>query len=303
MQSTVGIQYFRNFADCFYYFLPNNQFLSMSADTKKRVLIIANELSPYTEFTDFAQILNNLAIKTFDSGLEIRVIMPRFGVINERRHRLHEVVRLSGINIIVDKDDYPLIIKVASLPNARLQVYFMDNEDYFKRKSVFRDDQDNFFDDNGERMIFFCKSALETVKKFGWPPHVIHCHGWMTSLVPLYLKTTYKKEPVFGYSKVIYTAQADQFKEKLNPNFMKKAIISTDIKDKDMEPFKDCDNVALTIGAGKSADVIVYGSEAVDKRVTDELKPTKYKKVLQYEESWKEDVTPLLDLYKSLTES
>lgn len=275
----------------------------MSADTKKRVLIIANELSPYTEFTDFAQILNNLAIKTFDSGLEIRVIMPRFGVINERRHRLHEVVRLSGINIIVDKDDYPLIIKVASLPNARLQVYFMDNEDYFKRKSVFRDDQDNFFDDNGERMIFFCKSALETVKKFGWPPHVIHCHGWMTSLVPLYLKTTYKKEPVFGYSKVIYTAQADQFKEKLNPNFMKKAIISTDIKDKDMDPFKDCDNVALTIGAGKSADVIVYGSEAMDKKVTDELKPTKYKRVLQYEESWKEDVTPLLDLYKSLTES
>jgi len=303
VQSTVGIQYFRNFADCFYYFLPNNQFLSMSADTKKRVLIIANELSPYTEFTDFAQILNNLAIKTFDSGLEIRVIMPRFGVINERRHRLHEVVRLSGINIIVDKDDYPLIIKVASLPNARLQVYFMDNEDYFKRKSVFRDDQDNFFDDNGERMIFFCKSALETVKKFGWPPHVIHCHGWMTSLVPLYLKTTYKKEPVFGYSKVIYTAQADQFKEKLNPNFMKKAIISTDIKDKDMDPFKDCDNVALTIGAGKSADVIVFGSEAIDKKVTDELKPTKYKRVLQYEESWKEDVTPLLDLYKSLTES
>jgi starch synthase len=303
VQSTVGIQYFRNFADCFYYFLPNNQFLSMSADTKKRVLIIANELSPYTEFTDFAQILNNLAIKTFDSGLEIRVIMPRFGVINERRHRLHEVVRLSGINIIVDKDDYPLIIKVASLPNARLQVYFMDNEDYFKRKSVFRDDQDNFFDDNGERMIFFCKSALETVKKFGWPPHVIHCHGWMTSLVPLYLKTTYKKEPVFGYSKVIYTAQADQFKEKLNPNFMKKAIISTDIKDKDMDPFKDCDNVALTIGAGKSADVIVYGSEAMDKKVIDELKPTKYKRVLQYEESWKEDVTPLLDLYKSLTES
>ena len=198
----------------------------MSVDTKKRVLIIANELSPYTEFTDFAQILNKLAIKTFDAGLEVRVIMPRFGVINERRHRLHEVVRLSGINVIIDKDDYPLIIKVASLPNARLQVYFMDNEDYFKRKSVFRDDQDNFFDDNGERMIFFCKSALETVKKFGWPPHVIHCHGWMTSLIPLYLKTTYKKEPVFGYSKVIYTAQSNQFKEKLNPNFMKKALIT-----------------------------------------------------------------------------
>ena len=275
----------------------------MSADTKKRVLIIANELSPYTEFTDFAQILNKLAIKTFDAGLEIRVIMPRFGIINERRHRLHEVVRLSGINVIIDKDDYPLIIKVASLPNARLQVYFMDNEDYFKRKSIFRDEQDNFYDDNAERMIFFCKSALETVKKFGWPPHVIHCHGWMTSLVPLYLKTTYKKEPVFGYSKIIYTAQANQFKEKLNPNFMKKAMISNEIKEKDLDAFKEGTNMALTIGGGKSADVVIYGSDKIDKKVIDELKPGRYKKVLKYEEGWKEDVTPLLDLYKSLTES
>ncbi len=275
----------------------------MSADTKKRILIIANELSPYTEFTDFAQILNKLAIKTFDEGLEIRIIMPRFGVINERRHRLHEVVRLSGINIIVDKDDYPLIIKVASLPNARLQVYFMDNEDYFKRKAVFRDDQDKFFDDNGERMIFFCKSALETVKKFGWPPHVIHCHGWMTSLIPLYLKTTYKKEPVFGYSKVIYTAQGDQFDEKLSPNFMKKATISSDIKEKDLDPYRDGSNEALTIGAGKNADVVVYGTEKMNKTVTNELKPSRYKKIVKFDQDWQEDVTPLLELYKSLTES
>ncbi|NDC41034.1 MAG: starch synthase [Chitinophagia bacterium] len=275
----------------------------MSADTKKRVLIIANELSPYTEFTDFAHILNKLAIKTFDSGLEIRVIMPRFGVINERRHRLHEVVRLSGINVIIDKDDYPLMIKVASLPNARLQVYFMDNEDYFKRKAVFRDDQDNFFDDNGERMIFFCKSALETVKKFGWPPHVIHCHGWMTSLAPLYLKTTYKKEPVFGYSKVIYTAQADQFTEVLNSNFEKKALISTDIKDKDFEAFKGGTNAALTIGASKYADVVVVGSEQLDADTENTIKGQKTKKVIDYDPLWKEEVTPLLHLYKSLTDS
>jgi len=275
----------------------------MSTDTKKRVLIIANELSPYTEFTDFAQVLNKLAIKTFDSGLEVRVIMPRFGVINERRHRLHEVVRLSGINVIIDKDDYPLMIKVASLPNARLQVYFMDNEDYFKRKSVFRDDQDNFHDDNAERMVFFCKSALETVKKFGWPPHVIHCHGWMTSLIPLYLKTTYKKEPVFGYSKVIYTAQADQFTEVLNSNFAKKAIISAEIKDKDFESFNPGTNKSLTIGGGKYADVVIFGSEHMDDEVQEELKPNRYKKVLKYDVGWKEDVSPLLDLYKSLTEN
>lgn len=275
----------------------------MSVDTKKRVLIIANELSPYLEFTDFANILNQLAVKAFESGLEVRVIMPRFGVINERRHRLHEVVRLSGINIIIDKDDYPLIIKVASLPNARLQVYFMDNDDYFKRKYVFRDEHDNFFEDNADRMVFFCKSALETVKKFGWPPHVIHCHGWMTSLIPVYLKTAYKKEPVFSYSKCIYTAQAQQFKEQLSPQFVKKALISGDIKEKDLEAFKDGSNLGLILGGAKCADVVVHGSPKLDKQVVDEIKPSRYKKIVKYEESWNEDVTPLLELYQSLTES
>lgn len=274
----------------------------MSED-KKRVLIIANELSPYVEFTDFAQILNSLAVKTFDSGIEVRIIMPRFGTINERRHRLHEVVRLSGINIIIDKDDYPLIIKVASLPNARLQVYFMDNEDYFKRKSVFSDEKENFFEDNADRMIFFCKSALETVKKFGWPPDIIHCHGWMTSLVPMYLKTAYKKEPVFNYSKVVYTAQNDQFTAMLDESFVRKATISGDIKDKDMEAYKDGSNLALTLGASKFADVVIHGDANTDKAIADEVKPSRYKKVLKYDEGWKEDITPLLDLYKSLTES
>ncbi len=275
----------------------------MSADTKKRVLIIANDLSPYVELTDFAHILNKLSIATFDAGIEVRVIMPRFGVINERRHRLHEVVRLSGINIIIDKDDYPLIIKVASLPNARLQVYFMDNEDYFKRKQLFRDENNKFFDDNAERMIFFCKSALETVKKFGWPPHVIHCHGWMTSLIPLFLKTAYKKEPVFGYSKTIFTAENDQFKEKLHADFIKKALISNDIKEKDLEIFKPLTNTALTLGGSKHADVVIMGEEKIKKEIADEVKPSRYKKVVKYDPSWKEDVTPLLDLYKSLTES
>ncbi len=274
----------------------------MSAD-KKRVLIVANELSPYIEFTDFAQILNKLAVKTFDAGLEVRVIMPRFGVINERRHRLHEVVRLSGINVIIDKDDYPLIIKVASLPNARLQVYFMDNDDYFKRKTVFRDEQGKFYEDNPERMIFFCKSALETVKKFGWPPDVIHCHGWLTSLIPMYLKTAYKKEPVFNYSKVIYTAQPDEFTEKMNPGFVKKALISNEIKEKDLDLYKEGTNTALTLGAAKYADVVIQGAADLDKKIVDEIKPSRYKKVVKYDEGWKEDITPLLDLYKSLTES
>lgn len=273
----------------------------MSADAKKRVLIIASELSPYVEFTDFAQILNNLARAAFDSGIEVRVIMPRFGTINERRHRLHEVVRLSGINIIIDGDDYPLLIKVASLPNARLQVYFMDNEDYFKRKFVERDEQEKFFEDNAERMAFFNKSALETVKKFGWPPHVIHCHGWMTSLVPMYLKTAYKKEPVFANAKVIYTAQQNLFDEKLGADFLQKAMISNEMKEKDLDCYKEGTNEALTIGGSKWADVVIKGAEDLPAKVEESIKPSRTKKVVPYDESWKEDVTPLLDLYKSLT--
>lgn len=275
----------------------------MSVDTKKRILIIANELSPYLEFSEFAAILNKLAVKTFEAGIEIRIIMPRFGVINERRHKLHEVVRLSGINIIVDKDDYPLIIKVASLPNARLQVYFMDNDDYFKRKFVFRDENDKFYDDNADRAVFFCKSALETVKKFGWPPNVIHCHGWMTSLVPLFLKTTYKKEPVFGFTKSVYTVQADQFKEKLSDQFVRKAMISADIKEKDLEVFKDRTNTALTLGGAKYADVVIMGDKKISTKITDEIKPSRTKKVIPFEQEWVDDITALIDVYKSLTDS
>src|SRR6476660_3087857 len=190
---------------------------------KKRILFIATEMSPYLELTEFAEIVNKLAIKSNDNGLEVRCIMPRFGVINERRHRLHEVVRLSGINVSVDNDDYPLQIKVASLPNARLQVYFLDNEDVVKRKVVFNDEGEKFCEDNGLRTVFFCKGALETVKKFGWPPDIIHCSGWMTGLIPMYLNTVYKKEPVFSHSKIVYTIGHNTYKEKLGSSFIQKA--------------------------------------------------------------------------------
>jgi starch synthase len=233
--------------------------------------------------------------------MEIRVIMPRFGVINERRHRLHEVVRLSGINIVVDKDDHPLLIKVASLPDARLQVYFMDNEDFFKRKFVFEDAEGNFFDDNKERLIFFCKSALEIVKKFGWPPDIIHCHGWMTSLIPMFLKTAYKKEPVFVHSKTIYTAQAVQFNENLGDDFIQMVLDSVPVKDKELAPYNNADNNALNYGACKYADVIIKGSEKLDKSL-DEFKSSRYKKVVKYNPEWVENVDSLFETYQTLTE-
>jgi starch synthase len=267
--------------------------------TKKRILFIASEMSPYLEMTEFSEIVNKLAIKANDGGFEIRCIMPRFGVINERRHRLHEVVRLSGINVSVDNDDYPLQIKVASLPNARLQVYFLDNEDLFRRKFIFNDEHDKWFDDNGLRAVFFCKGALETVKKFGWPPDVIHCSGWMTGLIPLYLKTVYKKEPVFSHSKVVFTIGQNTFKEKLGANFLKTANINPAIvKDKDLESFKEANNTAMFRGGATYADVITFGADKVEKKLVDEFGKVKGRKVLAY--NAESDLTDYLQLYTDL---
>jgi starch synthase len=256
-------------------------------------------MSPYLELTEFAEIVNKLAIKSNDAGYEVRCIMPRFGTINERRHRLHEVVRLSGINVSVDNDDYPLQIKVASLPNARLQVYFLDNEDFFKRKFVFNDEEEKWYDDNALRTIFFCKGALETVRKFGWPPDIIHCSGWMTGLIPMYLKTVYKKEPVFAHSKVVFTIGSTTFPESLDKDFTKKALIHTSLKEKDLEIFKDASNAALQRGGAAYADAITFGAETIDKKLVDEFSKVKGKKVVQFKGT-DSDLTEYLELYNDL---
>ena len=266
--------------------------------TKKRILFIANEMSPYLELTDFAETVNKLAIKANESGMEVRCIMPRFGVINERRHRLHEVVRLSGINVTIDNDDYPLVIKVASLPNARLQIYFLDNEDFFKRKSIFHDEKENWFDDNGLRTVLFCKGALETVKKFGWPPDIIHCRGWMTGLIPMFIRNAYKKEPVFSNSKIVFTIGQQTFKEKLGNDFLKLATINDHITKKELEPFKDANNLAMFRGGATYADAITFGADKVDKKLQEQFAKVKGKKVIKYDEE--SDLTDYLQLYADL---
>jgi len=266
--------------------------------TKKRILFIANEMSPYLEMTEFAETINKLAVKANDSGMEVRCIMPRFGVINERRHRLHEVVRLSGINVSVGGDDYPLVIKVASLPNARLQVYFLDNEDYFKRKSIFHDEKEKWFDDNGLRTVLFCKGALETVKKFGWPPDLIHCSGWMTGLIPMFIKAAYKKEPVFNNCKVVYTIGQTTFKEKLGNDFVKLATINDNVGKKEQEYLKDANNVALFRTGAAYADAVTFGADKVDKKLLEEFGKIKGKKTLPFNADG--DLTDYLQLYTDL---
>jgi len=267
--------------------------------TKKRILFIANEMSPYLELTEFAEIVNKLAVLSNDNNMEVRCIMPRFGVINERRHRLHEVVRLSGINVSIDNDDYPLVIKVASLPNARLQIYFLDNEDYFKRKNIFTDDKEKWFEDNGLRTVLFCKGALETVKKFGWPPDIIHCSGWMTGLIPMFIRVAYKKEPVFSNSKVIYTIGHNSFKEKMGADFLKLATINDHIGKKELDILKDNNNTAMFRAGATYADAIIFGAENVDKKLVEEFSKVKGKKVLKF--NAESDLTDYLQLYADLS--
>lgn len=244
---------------------------------KKRVLIVTQELNPYTELTEISNHIHLLPQAVQQAGLDVRILMPRYGTINERRHRLHEVVRLSGINVIIDDEDFPLIIKVASLPNSRIQIYFLDNDEFFKRKEIFRDAESQFHKDNAERMAFFNKGVIETVKKFGWKPDIVHCNGWFTSLLPCYLKTVYKNEPVFEDASVVYSVYGDDFTEKLNDNFIQKANLDGTISDKELDKYKGKSLNDLYIGAMHYADAVMQSgemSETVAKEFKKLKKPT-----------------------------
>tara|TARA_X000001036_G_scaffold134541_1_gene127254 strand:- start:5225 stop:6028 length:804 start_codon:yes stop_codon:yes gene_type:complete len=188
----------------------------------KKVLIISSEVTPYLPQTN--QALNSYQIpkSVNDNGGQTRIFMPKYGLINERRHQLHEVIRLSGMNLVIDDEDMPLIIKVASIPKERMQVYFIDNDEYFKRRGTLRDEKDKLFKDNDERMIFFTKGVIETVKKLNWSPDIIHLHGWFTSLFPLYLKTYYKDEPLFAESKIVTSVYSKDFDGLLSKTIQKK---------------------------------------------------------------------------------
>lgn len=239
---------------------------------KKRVLFVTQELNPYIALSEISKITRDLPKYIYEQGLDIRVLMPRFGTINERRHKLHEVVRLSGININIKDEDYPLIIKVASLPSARLQVYFLDNEEFFKRKGVFGDAETEFFDDNYERMVFFCKGVIETVKKFGWSPDIVHCHGWMTSLVPMLMKTAYKNEPVFQNSSVVYTVYDNKFEAPIAEGFESKAKeIQKNLTDDELKAYGNGNGEHLQVGALQYSDAVIVPNPEINGEIRSTL--------------------------------
>lgn len=233
---------------------------------KTKILFVTHEMSPFLELSKISEITRQLPQAMQDRGYEIRILMPRFGNINERRNRLHEVIRLSGMNIVVDNNDNPLIIKVASIPSARMQVYFLDNEEYFQRKHVFCDDCGKFFDDNHERTVFFCKGALETVKKLGWSPDVVHCHGWMSALVPAYIKTAYKEDPTFKDTKVIYSLYEEEKSIDLGSTLSSIALTGN-MTEKDLEPYGAGDYEGLYAGAIKYSDAVVHTGENVSENL------------------------------------
>jgi starch synthase len=233
----------------------------------KKILFITQEITPYLSETPIAVTSRYLPQAIQEKGKEIRTFMPRFGNINERRNQLHEVIRLSGMNLIIDDTDHPLIIKVASIQAARMQIYFIDNDDFFKRKATTVNDKGVEFEDNDERCIFYVRGVLETIKKLRWIPDVIHCHGWMTALTPLFIKTAYADDPCFKDSKVVYSLYNDEYKTPFNSNFANKVKFDS-IKDKDLASIKEStDYESLTRFAIDYSDGVIQHEEVVNNNV------------------------------------
>ncbi len=261
-----------------------------------RVLYISQEITPYLPETEMSKLCRQLPQSVQERGLEIRIFMPRFGKINERRNQLHEVQRLSGMNLIIDNTDHQLIIKVASIQAARMQVYFIDNEDYFQRKAIFTDDNGEEFDDNEDRSIFFVRGVLETIKKLRWTPDIIHCHGWMTALTPLYVKKIYSEDPFFSASKIVYSLYNDRFNRLFSKEFSQKLMMDG-IADDDVAlvsekevSYDDLSKLAINF-----SDAVVAGVADADASLLAYAKE-QGKQCLDYVEDY---VEPYISLYKS----
>lgn len=232
---------------------------------KARVLFVSQEITPYLDETFVGKISRKLPQGIQERGKEIRTFMPKYGCINERRHQLHEVIRLSGMNLVISDVDHPLIIKVASIPSARMQVYFIDNEEFFQRKAILNDKTSGkFFDDNDERAIFFVRGVVETVKKLGWAPDVIHCHGWFTALMPLYIKKYYSEDPLFADSKLVVSVYEDEFPKALNKKMIEK-LGSDGFSKKDLKHISEEANyLNLVKQSIEFADGVIQGSEKIN---------------------------------------
>ncbi len=236
-------------------------------DAAKKILFVNSEIFPYLPETAMSKIGRRLPQGIMERRREIRSFMPRFGCVNERKNQLHEVIRLSGMNIIVNEVDRPLTIKVASIPAARMQVYFIDNDDYFRRKQLYRDPDGKFFPDNGERAAFFARGVLETVKKLRWAPDIIHCHGWISCLLPMYLKKAYKEDPIFAESRIVVSLYDDILSEPC-PDGFKESIMIVGMDEDDVNTIGEDAGTGLAKLAVRYSDGVIFGSAGIPEDVT-----------------------------------
>ncbi len=240
----------------------------------KRILYVSSEVVPYLAENEVSLMSYDVPKMINDQGGQIRIFMPRYGNINERRHQLHEVIRLSGMNLVVNDFDMPLIIKVASIPKERIQVYFIDNDEYFKRKATFTDEEGVLFPDNDERAIFFAKGVVETVKKLNWVPDIIHVHGWMASLLPIYLKHFYKDEALFSETKIVSSIYSQSFEGELNNELINKisfdGVAVEAIKELEKPNFENLMKVSII-----HSDAVIIASENVSSSLTKFIESSK----------------------------
>jgi len=233
----------------------------------KRILYVSSEVVPYLAENEVSLMSYDVPKMINDQGGQIRIFMPRYGNINERRHQLHEVIRLSGMNLVVNDLDMPLIIKVASIPKERIQVYFIDNDEYFKRKATFSDEDGVLYPDNDERAIFFAKGVVETVKKLNWVPDIIHVHGWMASLLPIYMKHYYKDEALFSETKIVTSVYGQSFEGTLNSEMINKVkfdnVPHDSIKELELPNYEN-----LIIAAVNHSDGVIVASQNITPSLT-----------------------------------
>lgn len=230
---------------------------------KTKVLFVSQEIVPYLRDSEMGYIGRYLPQGIQEKGKEIRTFMPRFGCINERRNQLHEVIRLSGMNIIINDNDHPLLIKVASISAARMQVYFIDNEEFFQRKFILHDKDNKLYSDNDERAVFFVRGVIETVKKLGWSPDIIHCHGWMSALMAVYIKKVFSKHPIFSESKIICSIYDDHYPDQLSNEVVNKLVFDS-LGKKDIEHLsRERSYLAWMKVAVDNSDGIIYAAPEI----------------------------------------
>ena len=264
---------------------------------KHKILYICQQIMPYLPETEESKLCRELSQAMQERGNEIRTFMPRYGCINERRNQLHEVIRLSGMNLIIDDNDHQLIIKVASIPSARIQIYFIDNEDFFSRRATVVDENGAEFEDNDERMVFFARGVLETVKKLRWTPDIVHCHGWFSSIAPLYLRKVFDNDPIFRDVKIVSSLYESRFDKPLSSELRKKiegeGIDAENISIIDNPSYENLYRFVMS-----HIDGVVAGSAAVDAKLLDEARAAG-KKVLEYvspeEEGFYDNYTKFYD--------